>query len=251
MAFTGQAEGPPFREDDAGAVRVGGNRFEFNMTTIYSDTEIIEIPSWVCDHASFRRWARSDEFPESGRICFFNGESCVDVSKEQFFTHNQLKQEFNLVLGQLAKQSRVGRYVPDGMLFSNVEAAFTTQPDGAYVSRDALRSGRVKLIEGATNGFVELEGVPDMVLEIVSDSSFKKDTMVLVDQYWQAGIPEYWLVDAREEAIRFDILRHGSKGYTAVRKQAGFAKSQVFNKSFRLTRQLDESGDPEFSLSVR
>ena len=199
----------------------------------------------------FAAAARSDEFPESGRICFINGEFCVDVSKEQFFTHNQLKQEFNLVLGLLAKQSRMGRYVPDGMLLSNTEAAFSTQPDGAFVSREALRSGRVKLVEGAGRGFVELEGVPDMVLEIVSDSSVKKDTIVLVDQYWQAGIPEYWLVDAREEAIRFDILRHGSKGYTAVRKQGGYVKSQVFGKSFRLTRQLDESGDPEFSLSVR
>jgi Uma2 family endonuclease len=221
------------------------------MTTIYFDTETIEIPSWVCDHASFRRWARSEDFPESGRICFINRKFCVDVSKEQFFTHNQLKNEFAFVLTGFIKTGRLGRFVPDGMLLSNVEAAFTTQPDGAFVSREALRSGRVKLIEGATNGFVELEGVPDMVLEIVSDSSVKKDTIVLVDQYWQAGIPEYWLVDAREETIRFDILRQGAKGYTAVRKLAGYAKSQIFNKSFRLTRQLDESGDPEFSLSIR
>jgi Uma2 family endonuclease len=193
----------------------------------------------------------TNEFPESGRICFIDGEILVDTSKEQFFTHNQLKNELAFVLAGVIKAGRLGRFVPDGMLLSNLEAGFTTQPDGAFVSNESLRTGGVKLIEGAASGFVELEGIPDLVLEIVSDASVKKDTQVLVDHYWQAGIPEYWLIDARSEILRFDILRHTSKGYTVTRKQAGFAKSLVLNKSFQLTRDSDEAGNPEFSLGVR
>jgi len=52
---------------------------------------------------------------------------------------------------------------------------------------------------------LELEGTPDMVLEVVSASSVVKDTETLLQLYWQAGIPEYWLVDARGEALEFTV----------------------------------------------
>jgi hypothetical protein len=63
------------------------------MSTILLDTQVVRIPLWVRDLASFRLWAHSDEFPEAGRICFFHGEVWVDMSKEQFFSHNQVRAE--------------------------------------------------------------------------------------------------------------------------------------------------------------
>jgi hypothetical protein len=44
------------------------------------------------------------------------------MSKEQVFTHNQLKQEFNLVIGGLVKAQRLGRFFPDGLLLTNDRA---------------------------------------------------------------------------------------------------------------------------------
>lgn len=221
------------------------------MNTIVLDQERVHIPSWVRDLTSFRRWAHSDEFPETGRICYLNGEVWVDMSKEQFFSHNQVKQEFNLVLGGLVKTSRLGRYVPDGMLVSNEEAVLSCQPDGAFLSRQAQEEERVRLVEGKGGGFVELEGTPDMVLEVVSASSVEKDTGTLRELYWEAGVPEDWLVDARGEEPAFEILRHTPRGYVSTRKQGSWLRSAVFGKSFRLVRQNDELGNPEFTLEVR
>ena len=90
-----------------------------------------------------------------------------------------------------------------------------------------------------------------MVLEIISSSSVQKDTVLLRAAYWEAEIPEYWLVDARKEPLKFDILRHTAKGYVATRKQDGWLKSGVFGKSFQLTQSKDALGDPEFTLAVR
>jgi Uma2 family endonuclease len=90
-----------------------------------------------------------------------------------------------------------------------------------------------------------------MVLEIVSASSVEKDREVLPELYWRAGIPEYWLVDARGDGLEFQIFRREPGGYTEVRTQRGWLKSRVFGRSFRLTRGLDDAGNPEFSLSVR
>jgi Uma2 family endonuclease len=222
------------------------------MNTFVVDEESIHIPEGAQRNlAAFREWAHSDAFPDTGRICYLNGEVWVDMSKEQFFSHNQVKTEYCAVLGSLAKAGRVGRYVPDGMLISHVGANFSVQPDGCFLSNESLRSGKIRLIEGVREGYVELEGTPDMALEVLSTSSVEKDTETLRELYWQAGIAEYWLVDCREDRLVFDILRRTPKGYVATRRQGGWIKSKVFSKSFRLTRRTDDLGNPEYTLEVR
>jgi Uma2 family endonuclease len=221
------------------------------MNTIVLYDEAVHIPDGINSLAAFRAWAHSDDFPQTGRICYLDGQVWVDMSKEQIFTHNQVKQEFNLIIGGLVKTRRLGRYFPDGVLLTNDRANLACQPDGTFVAHNSLKTGRVRLVEGEKEGYLELEGSPDMVLEVVSASSEEKDTEVLRDLYWRAGIREYWLVDARGERLEFTILRHESGGYVAARKKGNWIKSRVFGCSFHLARELDEGGNPEYSLSVR
>jgi Uma2 family endonuclease len=221
------------------------------MSTIVLYDESVVIPDGISDLEAFRRWVHSEDFPEAGRISFLHGDVWLDMSKEQVFTHNQLKQEFNLVLGGLVKAQRLGRFFPNGLLVTNDRAQLACQPDGTFVSRQTLKSGRVRLVEGERGGYLELAGAPDMVLEIVSSSSVEKDTVTLPDLYWRAGIPEFWLVDARSARLQFGIFAIQSEGYAPVRKQGGWIESKVFGKSFRLSRRIDEEGNPEFSSSVR
>ena len=221
------------------------------MSTIQFETDAVHIPLWVSDLETFRRWMDSEESPEKATVCYLAGEAWVEMSKEQIYSHNPVKTEFARVLASLAKQHRLGRYFSDGLFLTNIEADLSAKPDGTFVSRAAFDSGRVQLIEGVQEGFVELEGTPDMVLEVVSSSSVSKDSEWLRDLYWQAGIAEYWLVDCRGERLEFDILRLTSRGYSATRKSGGWMKSAVFGQSFRLTRQTDEFGQPEFTLETR
>lgn len=221
------------------------------MPTLITNSDRICIPPWVQDHSSFRRWLHSGDFPEKNRICFLQGEVWVDLSMEEFFTHNQVKNEFAFVLTGLIKAGRLGRFVPDGMLLTSIPAGFSVEPDGAFLSQASLESGRARLCQGKAKNDIELEGTPDMVLEVVSASSVKKDTIILRDLYWQADIPEYWLVDVRKGRLQFAILRHTARGYRAVRPHDGWLKSTVFARSFRLDRQDDELGKPEFTLAVQ
>jgi hypothetical protein len=73
----------------------------------------------------------------------------------------------------------------------------------------------------------------------------------LKQAYWDAGIREYWIVDARRDKLDFDILYHTSRGFAVRRKKAGWVRSDVFGKSFRLVRTKNALGHPEFSLQVR
>lgn len=214
--------------------------------------ENVVIPVEVVDLDSFCRWATSDQYPERGQFSYLRGTIWMDFSMEKLYSHNRIKTRITTVLASLVDSLGLGMFIGDGMLLRNRAADLATEPDGMFVSYDALRSGRVQRIEREEPDFLELEGSPEMVLEVVSDTSVHKDTEELRELYWRAGILEYWLVDARDAAPRFDLLRHGRKGYTSTRKQAGgWLRSNVFDRSFQLTQTTDPLGDPLYALNVR
>lgn len=221
------------------------------MVTILYETAHVSVPSWVTDLDAFRRWVDMDDFPETGRIWFLKGEVWVDMSREQIYTHGQVKTEITVVVGGLVKAEELGLFLVDGPLLTNVEADISGNPDALFIANETVESGAVRLIEGAEDGYVELEGSPDMVLEVISTSSVHKDDVILRQAYWEAGIREYWLVDAKKTPLRFEILRHTAKGYVAASKKGGWVKSAVFGKAFCLKQRKSALGHPEYILDVR
>jgi Uma2 family endonuclease len=221
------------------------------MVTIIDEGERLSVPSWVTDLEGFRRWTDAEDFPDEYRIWWLRGEVYIDMSKEQIFTHVRVKTRFTRVLDLIAEQEQLGMYLTDGVLLSNFAADVSGNPDGLFLSSATLASDRVRLIEGKDGGFVELQGSPDMVLEIVSTGSEYKDNVILKQAYHEAGIREYWLVDARSEPIVFDVFRHTARGYVRSSKHEGWVKSAVFGKAFRLSSRAGAQGHPDYALEVR
>ena len=54
-----------------------------------------------------------------------------------------------------------------------------------------------------------INGVPDMVVEVLSKSTKKKDLTVKKDTYEANGVREYWIVDPYMKAISVYLLRDG------------------------------------------
>ena len=212
----------------------------------------VRMPDHFPDLDAFRDWAKSDAYPDTGQFAYLAGDLFVDFSMEQAFSHNQVKGECAIVVGALVKRGKWGYYFHDRMLLSNPAAGLSCEPDGMFVSHAALDRDAVRLIESTGGDYIELVGTPDMVLEVVSTSSVEKDDETLRELYARARIPEYWLIDARGEELRFEILRLTARGYTLPRRQAGgWMRSNVFGRSFRLTQQTDRRGNPQFTLEVR
>lgn len=207
------------------------------------------IPHWVGDLESFRRWRLSDDSPAQGEIAFLDSYIWVDLSMEEFLTHNQVKAAYDYAIMSVVHPQSLGRYVPDRMLLTNAEANLTAEPDGLFFSWESLRSGRLRFIEREGQGIMELEGTPDQVMEIVSKTSVHKDTVLLRDLYHRAGIPEYWLVDVRAGALSFDILQYTPEAYVSTEPVDGWIASRVFGKRFQLQRNVDPLGHPRFVVA--
>ena len=215
------------------------------MPIVVADT--VRIP-WVKNIDDFRRWVKSTDFPERGQISYLNGDIWVDPSMERL-SHNQIKGIICAVLTFLAKSDRLGRFIHDRMWLTCAQVELSTEPDGMFLSHESLRSKSVQLLEGGDS--LQVEGVPDMVLEVVSPTSIHKDTEVLRELYAKAGIAEYWLVQAQGKTFTLNLLRLTARVYVPARKQKGWMRSTVFGKSFRLTETTDEHNLPEFNLEVR
>jgi Uma2 family endonuclease len=212
--------------------------------------EKARIPAWVVNLESFRRWARSDEYPDSGWFSYLHGELRADVGMEQLFSHNLVKTEVTTVVGGFVKSNQLGYFFSDRALLSNPDADLSTEPDGMFVSWEAIRSGRVRLIKGVKEGFVEVEGAPEVVLEVVSPNSVHKDTELLPQLYWRAKIGEYWLIDARGKTPRFEILGHTAQGFQAQLDDRGTPQSRIFQCGFQLAIQTDPLGNPQYTLVI-
>jgi Uma2 family endonuclease len=224
-----------------------------SVTIAISENPPVTIPDRVTSSlAAFREWAGNNDLPENAKVFYYRGEVWIEMGKEQLFTHVEVKTEITTVLRTLAKSQRLGRVWGEGVLLTHEKAKLSGNPDMIFLSAATLGSDRVSLTEGAEGGYVEVVGTADMVLEVVSDSSERNDNQTLFEAYYEAGIPEYWLVDARGKEVEFTIYKHSGKKYTATRAQSGgWVKSVVFGKSFRLVRGTDASGNPEFTLEVK
>lgn len=210
----------------------------------------VVVPHAVADLDSFHDWMRSGDFPDSGRIDFLAGELWIDMSEEQLFSHVRVKGEFCRVLSNVERDRGRGFYLVDGARVSHPEADLSAVPDGIFVLNESVQTLKVQIVAGV-GGYVRIEGGPDIVLEVVSDSSVQKDTVRLRNLYGKAGVREYWLVDARREAPTFEILRRGEKGFVSTRKRDGWLMSSVLGTSFRLTQHTDPLGHPAFTLEMR
>lgn len=208
------------------------------------------IPHWVEDLESFRRWRLSEDAPQQGEIAYLDSFIWVDLTMEEFLTHNQVKAAYDYAIMNLLNPASLGRYVPDRMLLTNAEANLNAEPDGLFFTWETVRSGRLRLVEREGQGVMELEGTPDQVLEVVSKTSVRKDTVLLRKLYWLAGVTEYWLVDVRDGALSFEILQHMPEGYVAVAPVDGWVASKVFGKRFQLQKTTDPLGHPQFVVAV-
>lgn len=215
--------------------------------------EDLQIPAGVHTLSRFRRWTQSDLFPERGRIDYLDGDLEVDLSPEDIYTHGVVKTAIAAELHTLVVKRRLGNVLVDGTRVVSPSAGLSVEPDAVVVLWESLKAGRVREVPAQRSGdrFIEFEGA-DLVVEIISDRSVRKDRDRLPRLYAQAGIPELWLVDARGEDLFFAVHTLGPTGYVRQRPRAGrWLRSPVLNVYVRLTRQIAELSRWSYELESK
>lgn len=213
----------------------------------------LRIPANVFSFESFQEWVASGDFPENGRIDFLAGDVEVDMGPEDLRTHALVKTAIVMTLAGLIVDGDRGEVYIDSTRVVCVEAGLSVEPDVVAALWESFEAGRARYSKSASgDGSPALEGVPDLIVEIVSRSSVRKDTKVLPLLYARAGVPEFWLADARGSELRFSIQALRGGRYEAIAPDAqGWLSSPRLGGEFRLLRHPARHGHWRYVLEHR
>jgi Uma2 family endonuclease len=113
-------------------------------------------------------------------------------------------------LGSFVYEHRLGQvfFAPLDVVFSDYDIA---QPDLLFISNE--RAG----ILGEKN----VQGAPDLVVEILSDSTRRTDETVKRGLYERFGVLEYWLIDPKRRTLL--VFRRSGAGFGPPQTLSGEA----------------------------
>ena len=139
-------------------------------------------------------------FPEDGqRHELIDGEHYVSPSPK--IPHQQIAGNLHWLLRRHLESDPRGQvfFAPLDVIFSRFDVV---EPDLLYVSHERA--------EGVL-GEAWVEGSPDLVIEIGSQSTHARDETIKLHLYERAGVAEYWVVDPRAESVR--VYRRTADGF--------------------------------------
>jgi Uma2 family endonuclease len=91
----------------------------------------------------------------------------------------------------------------------------TVQPDVVFVS-----AARKSIVRG-----LKIEGAPDLLMEVLSRSTWRRDAITKAAIYATFGVLEYWLIDPERESIVVQATQNGV--FVPVPSSDGVARSQL------------------------
>ena len=223
---------------------------------IYDPDAPLMIPANANTFDGFMDWITSETVPKRYRITFLGGQiSIEDRYMEEFGTHGFLKMALGAALFHWATQNRAGNVFADRALFAHRSAVLGSEPDVMFCSFESLKAGRVRFVERVPGSgrFLSVQGSPDLLVEIISDSSVRKDMVQLRADYFTAGVREYWILDARQQPLVFHLLTRDDPAtdWTEAAPAAdGTRRSPVLDRSVSIVRGTDPIGGIEWNVTL-
>ncbi len=135
-------------------------------------------------------WADAQLMPEDGKLYeAIDGE--LYVTPPPTLRHQWIAANLMAELHRLLAAPGHGWlfFAPTGVEFPETEEG--VQPDIVFISKD-----RRELLTKPG-----VSGPPDLVIEIVSPSTAKRDRSIKKKLYKRQGVPQYWIVDPETDAV--------------------------------------------------
>ncbi len=154
-----------------------------------------ETDNLTMTYEQFRQWAGEDVVAE-----WVDGEVILTIPPKK--QHQAIVVFLSTLLGIFLELTELGK-----VLVSPFEIFLPTRP--ASREPDIIVVTRQRLENLSEERFT---GAPDLVVEVVSEDSVRRDRVEKFLEYEREGVREYWLVDSRPGHVAVDVftLEQGS-----------------------------------------
>lgn len=134
-------------------------------------------------------------------------DGVLHMSPSAFFEHNSVILHLSMAIGQYLRAHPIALAAPETDVFLP-DGGDVLRPDISIVFRE-----RESLIRG------HIHGAPDIVVEVLSDTTRRRDLGVKADRYLKTGVREYWILDPDEKSMA--IRENVGQAEWAVREGDG------------------------------
>lgn len=103
-------------------------------------------------------------------------------------------------------------------------------PYDVYLDEENLVQPDIIFVTAANSDIVQkgcIEGIPDLLVEILSPGTYKIDRGDKFKLYQRLGVSEYWIVDPRGRTIEVSTLNEGFYELTWLGEEGGEVESKV------------------------
>lgn len=164
------------------------------------------------DDEKKRRLSFYNEITEQEKAEFINGEVVI---------HSPVKKAHNQVNGNLYKI--IGTYVVENDLgFVGIEKILIQcsrndyEPDLCYFNK--VKSKKFKNEQS-------LFPIPEMIIEVLSKGTEKRDRGIKYEDYQNHGLKEYWIIDPKKNIVEQYVLNKKGKFEMILKSASGEIKS--------------------------
>ena len=147
-----------------------------------------------------RTWPTYQDYldiPGDDRYELINGEFILVSAPNT--AHQTASMGFSLELGGFVRDGDLGWvfHAPFEVVLTDPEGINIIQPDIIFVSKE-----REYIITHAN-----IQGAPDLLIEILSPSTGRRDRTIKLDLYARHGVGEYWLADPDAQTVTVMLLK--------------------------------------------
>ncbi len=161
-----------------------------NIATVETTPTVAIVPPNVpFDKISYQKFLEWNG--EEGWFEWIDGE--VIKMSNPSLKHQQLSRFLTSILQTWAETKKNGEVIPAPFQLKMDFRPSGRQPDIMFVSNKNLFRLEKQYVDGTA----------DLIIEIVSPESFYRDTDKKFEEYEQAGVNEYWIIDYRLRTANF------------------------------------------------
>ena len=183
MTFDGRARAPGRRSRAAASLKLAW----YNQSVATPS-----VPSAYL--LSYKDWLR---LPDDNQLYeLIDGELFVSPSPN--VAHQRVSRNLAVLLHDHLRNTAMGEllFAPIGV---RLDRRSVVEPDILVVLREHATRVRKQVIDGA----------PDLVVEVLSPGTARRDVGLKREKYRSSGVPEYWIVDPVHANIEVLVLERG------------------------------------------
>ena len=146
------------------------------------------------------------------------------------WAHSSVASTLGLLINQHVRSHKLGKVFESSAGY-DLPSGDTVEPDLSFVSTDRFATRPPATLDQF------LRVVPNLVVEILSPSTSRRDQTEKKRIYERNGVDEYWVIDPRRKAVT--VFHLSQEGYDSGRTfTAGTVRSRVLPKLRIATHKL-------------